>query len=854
MSHEHQREVAIFDAALQLPAEQREAYLQRSCEDLELLQRVRSLLDVNEAQTDFLTSDSTAAVSSALSEKPGDTIGRYKLLQQIGEGGCGVVYMAEQEEPVRRRVALKIIKLGMDTKQVIGRFGAERQALAMMDHPNIAKVLDAGATDMGRSYFVMELVRGTKITDYCDKESLSTRNRLELFLQVCQAIQHAHQKGIIHRDIKPSNILVTLQDGKATPKVIDFGIAKATTGQRLTDQTLFTAFEQFLGTPAYMSPEQAELTSEDIDTRSDIYSLGVLLYELLTGKTPFDSKELVQSGLDALRRTIREQEPARPSTRLSTMVGADLATTANRRHTEPLQLVSLVRGDLDWIVMKCLEKDRARRYETAIGIATDLQRHLENEPVLARPPSRIYRFQKLVRRNKIAFGAAGAVVMALLLGLGTSTYLFAKEGKAREAAERAEQAQRTASANARMEAARSEQVSRFLQDTLGGIDPDLAKGRDTVLLSEILDRTVARVDRELTNQPLVAVELQITLARSYTAIGELVKAEATARSALALGGSVLGKADLRYADALTALGGTLWRQGKNAQAEDLVRKALSIRTNSLGSHDEKVANCMKLLGLVLQNRGKLPEAEGLFRKTVAIQRDLLGPTNLVVAKSLNCVAGILTHEGNLTEAEDVLREAFEIYKQAGAQDDLDLAHLQYNLGSLLFEQGMLSKAEVVFRECLEIRRKNLGKEHDDTAVTISGLASTLRLEGKFVQAEPLYRECLAIREKRVPNAWYTFYTRVLLGEALLGQTNYAAAEPLLLSGYEGMKQREADMRGHYKLFSETLQQLVQLYEATGQSDKAATWKKQFADLERNDNGGKLPIPPLRSSANSGSSR
>src|SRR5437667_9179430 len=363
----------------------------------------------------------TLLVPPRVTEKPGDRIGHYKLLQQIGEGGCGVVYMAQQEEPVRRQVALKIIKLGMDTKNVIARFEAERQALALMDHPNIAKVLDAGATDTGRPYFVMELVRGIKISEFCDEKSVPTAARLKLFTQVCQAIQHAHQKGVIHRDIKPSNILVTVNDGVPVPKIIDFGIAKATAGP-LTDKTFFTPFEQFIGTPAYMSPEQAEMTSLDIDTRTDIYSLGVLLYELLTGRTPFDPSELLQSGLDEMRRTIREKEADRPSTRLSTMAEGELTTVAKHRHTEAPRLIHLVRGDLDWIVMKCLEKDRTRRYETANGLASDIQRHLNNEPVVARPPSTVYRFQKLVRRNKLAFAGASAVAVALVLGIVASTW------------------------------------------------------------------------------------------------------------------------------------------------------------------------------------------------------------------------------------------------------------------------------------------------------------------------------------------------------------------------------------------------------------------------------------------------
>ncbi|HYT61318.1 MAG TPA: serine/threonine-protein kinase [Haliangiales bacterium] len=417
------REKEIFEHALDLTsAEERQRYLESACgDDTVLLARVEALLRADAAGEEFLP-EQPKETARIISEKAGDKIGRYKLLQQIGEGGCGVVYMAEQSEPVRRRVALKIIKLGMDTKNVIARFEAERQALALMDHPNIAKIFDAGATETGRPYFVMELVRGVRITDYCDENSLSTEERLKLFTQVCQAIQHAHQKGVIHRDIKPSNILVTVNDALPVPKIIDFGIAKATNQQPLTDKTLFTAFEQFIGTPAYMSPEQAVMTSLDIDTRTDIYSLGVLLYELLTSKTPFDANELLKAGLDEIRRTIREQEPPKPSTRLSTLDGASLTTTARHRHTEPPKLINLIRGDLDWIVMKCLEKDRTRRYETANGLAMDIERHLKCEPVLARPPSHLYEFQKTVRRHKFGFAAATALIMVLALGAFVSTW------------------------------------------------------------------------------------------------------------------------------------------------------------------------------------------------------------------------------------------------------------------------------------------------------------------------------------------------------------------------------------------------------------------------------------------------
>jgi serine/threonine protein kinase/tetratricopeptide (TPR) repeat protein len=426
------REETLFDAALALAPEKRAAYLNQECgPDAGLRQRVENLLKAHGQSDGFLEAPAagpsgTMIVSAPNSENPGDMIGRYKIREKLGEGGCGVVYVAEQTEPVRRKVALKVIKLGMDTRTVIARFDAERQALAMMDHPNIAKVLDAGTTANGRPFFVMELVRGIKITEYCDQNNLDTAERIQLFIQVCHAVQHAHQKGIIHRDIKPSNILVTLHDGTPVPKVIDFGIAKAVEG-RLTDQTIYTQLYEFIGTPAYISPEQAEMSGLDIDTRTDIYSLGVLLYELLTGETPFDSDELVQSGLDQMRRTIREQEPPAPSTRLNAMTSDDLTTTARRRSVEAPRLVHFIKGDLDWIVMKALEKDRTRRFETANALAADLHRFLTNEPVEARPPSNFYRFQKLVRRNKVAVAAVSAVVAALALGFVVAINLYVKE-------------------------------------------------------------------------------------------------------------------------------------------------------------------------------------------------------------------------------------------------------------------------------------------------------------------------------------------------------------------------------------------------------------------------------------------
>ncbi|MGO8836575.1 MAG: serine/threonine protein kinase [Limisphaerales bacterium] len=423
----------IFAQALERksPAE-REKYLAEASQgDQELRREIESLLRAGEQAGDFLGQTLRLPVSDLMTERTGTMIGRYKLLQKIGEGGFGVVFLAEQTEPVQRKVALKIIKAGMDTREVVARFEAERQALALMDHPNIARVLDAGATEAGRPYFVMELVNGIPITDYCDRGQLSTADRLQLFIKVCHAVQHAHQKGIIHRDLKPNNVLVTLHDGEPVPKVIDFGIAKAL-GQKLTEKTLFTAFQHMIGTPAYMSPEQAELSGLDIDTRADIYSLGVLLYELLTGETPFDTETWRQAALDEIRRIIRETEPLKPSTRLQTL-GDKLAGVAKRRQTEPMVLKRMVRGDLDWIVMKALEKDRRRRYETPDAFAGDVARHLSNEPVLASSPSLPYLVGKFARRHKTGLCVAAALLLLLLAGAAVSTWQAVRATRAERA-------------------------------------------------------------------------------------------------------------------------------------------------------------------------------------------------------------------------------------------------------------------------------------------------------------------------------------------------------------------------------------------------------------------------------------
>jgi len=511
----------LFHEARQREAAERGAFLDGACRgDLALRAEVESLLAHGTHESGgptgrpVLESRSRLQQRGPVQEGPGSVIGSYRLLQRVGEGGFGTVYMAEQREPVRRRVALKVIKLGMDTKQVIARFEAERQALALMDHPNIAKVLDAGATQTGRPYFVMELVRGVPITEYCDKAEMATAERLRLFVLVCRAVQHAHQKGIVHRDIKPSNILVTLHDGEPVPKVIDFGIAKAT-NQELTERTVFTEFRQFIGTPEYMSPEQAEMSGLDIDTRADVYSLGVLLYELLTGTTPVDPVRLRGAGYDEIQRILREEEPLRPSTRLSTM-GADAAVVARKRRADPDHLSRSLRGDLDWILLKALEKDRSRRYETATSFALDVERHLRDEPVSASPPSRVYKLRKFVRRNRGLVTAAAIILAVLLLGIaGTSAGFL----RARGALAGVREARRQAEANAhaaREEAARQRALAGFFESSLISSGPWRFGSAAPAQVVDLLDLAAARLAAgEMADQPANRAVLAYAIGYAY---------------------------------------------------------------------------------------------------------------------------------------------------------------------------------------------------------------------------------------------------------------------------------------------------------------------------------------------------
>src|SRR5512136_1792857 len=485
------------------------------------------------------------------------TVGPYHLLQKIGEGGMGEVWVAEQHKPIHRRVALKLIKAGMDTRQVIARFESERQALAMMDHPAIAKVFDAGETAQGHPYFVMEYVQGIPITAYCDKNRLTTKERLELFRLICEGVQHAHQKAIIHRDLKPSNILVVIQDGVAVPKIIDFGVAKAT-AQTLTERTMYTELGVLIGTPEYMSPEQAEMTGLNVDTRTDVYSLGAILYELLVGALPFDPKELRRAGFDEIRRKIREEDPPKPSTKLSTM-GEASATQARNRRTERVALIRQIRGDLDWITMKALEKDRTRRYGSPSDLAADIERYLHHQPIVARPPSTAYKARKFVRRHRFGVGVAGSVAM-LLIAFSVLTALQA----ARIARERD---------RANREAEASRQVSEFLTGLFKVSDPSEARG-NSVTAREILDKGADKIERELRGQPLVQGKLMSTMGLVYESLGLYSPAQALLEKALDIRKRTLGPDHPDVAVTLSTLGTVAWRKGDFSRAKDLQEQAL----------------------------------------------------------------------------------------------------------------------------------------------------------------------------------------------------------------------------------------------------------------------------------------
>jgi serine/threonine protein kinase len=739
-------------------------------------------------------------------EKPGDWIGPYKLLTTLGEGGMGIVYLAEQQRPIRRQVAIKVVKPGMDSKTVIARFEVEQQALALMDHPHIARVHDAGLTAGGRPYFVMEHVEGIPITEYCDKHKFTIEMRLKLFLDVCEAVQHAHQKGIIHRDIKPSNILVFTRDHQAVPKIIDFGIAKALT-QPLTERTLHTEQGQFVGTPEYMSPEQAEPSGQGIDTRTDIYSLGVVLYELLAGVLPFDTETLREGGAEHIRRVICETDPKTPSTRV-TKLGAEAKKIAENRRTEIRTLTKYLHKELEWIPLKAMRKERAERYRSASELADDIENYLNGATLIAGPISAVYRLKKFIRRNR-ALVTGIAVVTAVLIGGVVVSTIFAI---------RAERQARTSKA-----------ISDFLSnDLLASVDP-IMETQQGASLELILDLASERLEGKFEGEPLIEASIRYTIGRTYRRLGKYEVAESNLKRAIELRRERLGNNDQEILLYMRELGWLYFYQSRYDKAEPLLAEAVAGMRCALSEVDPILLEAITRLAWVYQLQGRYEEAEKLQADALEVVQRRLGPEHPYATSHMEGLAVAYRAQDRVEEAEELCRKALDISRRVYGEDHYATLNYTVTFGKLCRTLGRYGEAEELLVKALKGRRQQYGEEHRQTLTVKRHLGSLYRELKRYDEAEQLLLPALeANRRLYGEQDQATLRFMVDVAELYRDQGHYNKAEQLLLNA----EQTSHRVFGNdHEITNICVNNLIALYEAWNKPEKAKQWRTKLSQTE-----------------------